>query len=49
MKTGSKITLTTIFLLVIAIGAALFYVITNLDSIVEPDKRLLFNQSVSPG
>jgi len=35
MKTGSKITLATICLVVIAIGAVLFYVITNLDSIVE--------------
>jgi len=35
MKTGSKITLVTIFLVVIAIGAVLFYVISNLDSIVE--------------
>ena len=35
MKTGSKITLLAIVLLVITIGAGVFYVINNLDSIVK--------------
>ena len=35
MKTGSKITLFTILLVVIAIAASVFYVINNLDSLVK--------------
>ena len=35
MKTGSKITLFTLLLVVIAIGASVFYVINNLDSLVK--------------
>lgn len=35
MKTGSKITLLAIVLVVITIGAGVFYVINNLDSIVK--------------
>ena len=35
MKTGSKITLFTLSLVVIAIGASVFYVINNLDSLVK--------------
>jgi len=35
MKTGSKITLFTILLVIIAIGASVFYLINNLDSLVK--------------
>ena len=35
MKTGSKITLFSLLLVVVAIGAGLFYVLNNLDSLVK--------------
>lgn len=35
MKTGNKITLVTLLLVVIAIGASVFYIINNLDSLVK--------------